>query len=222
MRRTPSKLTVAFLATATVAVGSWLLLADPSLGRTWNKQGGAKVQAKRVQPNSHGYGGYSGVCVIGSLRPLSAPESFLRRGKVRCFESNGNPTGDNTDRSTEAFIATDEGLVLNMTKDTRRCVEGPNNGLTCAGYGTCPQGSCQDMTVLACTADARARTMFFIFDGNPTGQNPDLSDELFAFDVQSRSLTQVTLQRGWCLADPTQACDDSSDCADSRCARARM
>jgi hypothetical protein len=219
----PSKLQVALLATATAAVGSWLLLADPSLGRTPNGQAARKGRVNRVQPNSHGYGGgYSGVCRDGTLRPLSAPEAFVRRGKERCFEGTGNPTGDNADGSTEAFLATDDGVIVNMTKDTRRCVEGTNNGLTCTGYGTCPDGSCQDMTVLACAADARGRSIYFIFDGNPTGQNPDLGDELFAFDTQSRALTQVTVQRGWCTDDPTQACDKSSDCASGGCARARM
>ena len=223
MRSAPSRLIVGVLAAATVASGSWLLLAEPTLGRTGNRQPPAAARAKRaVRPNSHGYGGYSGVCQSASFRSLSAPESFIRRSRVRCFESNGNPTGDNPDMSSEAFIATDDGTVVNMTKDTRRCVEGPNNGMTCAGYGSCPQGSCQDMTVLACTADARGRTVFFIFDGNPTGQNPDLSDELFAFDTRSGQLTQLTVQPGWCNDDPSHACDKNSDCTGGSCARARM
>src|SRR5262245_10192666 len=222
--RTPFRnVMIGLLGGATVVAGSWLLLAEPSLGRTHNGQRANAARAKTaVKAKSHGYGGYSGVCVPGSFRPLSAPESFLKRSKFRCFESTGNPTGDNADLSSDAFFASEDGTVVNMTKDTRRCVDGPNNGLTCTGYGSCPQGSCQDTRVLACTGDARGRTMFFIFDGNPTGKNADLSDELFSFDTKTGQLTQLTVQRGWCNDDPSQACDKTSDCATGSCARARM
>src|SRR6185503_236373 len=128
-----SRLFVAFLATATVASGSWLLLADPSLGGTHGRPRAGSLRAKQkgVKPRKHGYGGYSGTCLTGTLRPLSAPQSFIKRGKVRCFEGTGNTTGDNADFSTEAFIATEDGNVVNMTKDSRRCVEGPNNANPC-------------------------------------------------------------------------------------------
>lgn len=222
--RTPFRnVIIGLLGGATVVAGSWLLLAEPSLGRTRNGQRANAARAKAaVKAKSHGYGGYSGVCMPGSFRPLSAPESFLKRSKFRCFESTGNPTGDNADLSSDAFLASEDGTVVNMTKDTRRCVDGPNNGMTCTGYGSCPQGSCQDTTVLACTGDSRGHTMFFIFDGNPTGKNADLGDELFSFDTKTGQLTQVTVQRGWCNDDPSQACDKSSDCATGACARARM
>jgi len=220
VRPTSSRLAVALLATVTVAAGSWLLLAEPTLGRTRDEQ---SARTKRtVRPQSHGYGGYSGVCTPAALRPLSAPEAFARRGKVRCFASSGNPSGDNADLSTDVFVADEEGTVVNMTKDTFRCVEGPNNAKSCATEADCPQGSCQDTSVLACATDGSGRLVYFIFDGNPTGQNADLSDELFVFDRSSGQLTQLTTQRGWCNDDPSQACDRSSDCASGTCARARM
>jgi hypothetical protein len=223
--RTPFRnVMIGLLGGATVVAGSWLLLAEPSLGRTRNGQRANAARAK-TGPNvkSHyGGGGYSGVCAPGSFRPLSAPESFLKRSKFRCFESTGNPTGDNADLSSDAFLASEDGTVRNMTKDTRRCIDGPNSGMTCAGYGSCPQGSCQDTTVLACTGDSHGHSMFFIFDGNPTGKNADLGDELFSFDTKTGQLTQLTMQRGWCSDDPTRPCDKSSDCANGRCIRARM
>src|SRR6185503_1068661 len=98
MRTMSSRLFVAFLATATLASGSWLLLADPSLGGTRNRPRSRALrvkQAEGIRPKSHGYGGYSGNCLTGTLRPLTAPEAFLRRSKVRCFEGTGNSTGDN-------------------------------------------------------------------------------------------------------------------------------
>src|SRR5512132_909966 len=97
MRTTTSrKLIVAILGTATAAVGSWLLLAEPSLGRTRNGKSLAGAQ-RVIRPESHGDGGDAGgVCTPGTLRPLSAPESFIHRGKTRCFESTGNPSGDNS------------------------------------------------------------------------------------------------------------------------------
>lgn len=222
LRTISSRLAVTVLSIGTVALGSWLLVADTSLGGTRNGKHPRLQGVKGVRSASHGYGGYSGVCQPGSLNPLTAPESFIHRGRLRCFASNGNPTGDNADLSNEAFIVDDEGNVANMTRDTRRCVEGSNNGNTCTSTADCPQGQCEDMNVLACTADARGRFVYFIFDGNPTGRNPDLSDELFVFDTHSSQLTQLTSQRGWCNDDPTRGCDKNSDCSASSCARARM
>jgi hypothetical protein len=223
VRTKSNKLAVALLATAVTAVGSWLLVADPSLGRMRNEKSAQAVKAKRgLRARSHGYGGYTGSCLPGTLRPLSAPESFIRRGRLRCFESSGNPTGDNPDLSHEAFFADHDGVLVNMTKDTRRCVEGSNNAAPCTTFQDCPGGRCEDMNTLACTSDARGRIIYLIFDGNPTGQNADLGDELFAFDVPGRQLTQLTNQRGWCSDSPAQLCDRNQDCSTGVCARARM
>ncbi|HLY36976.1 MAG TPA: hypothetical protein VKU61_03000 [Candidatus Binatia bacterium] len=223
MRKTPSRLVVAILVIVTTAFGSWLLLADAAgLGANQGGRSGKLRTRNLARPASHGYGGYSGICINGSLRALSAPESFIHRGRLRCFASTGNPSGDNADLSTDVFVVDNQGNVSNMTKDTRRCVEGSNNGNSCTTFSDCPQGSCEDTNVLACTADARGHFVFFIFDGNPTGKNPDLSDELFSFDTRTHQLTQLTSQRGWCNNNPAQGCDSSSDCSSSSCARARM
>src|SRR5207245_2735802 len=108
------------------------------------------------------------------------------------------------------------GRLTNMTKDTLRCVEGPNEGKPCMGRTDCPAGQCEDMHVLDCAADARGRAVYFIFDGNPTGQNPDLGDELFVFDTTKAELPQVAGSAGsYCAANTAnhgQACASSSDC----------
>ncbi len=212
------------VAAATILLASWLLVADPGLGR--GRPGGRALGptvAQGIRPLSHGYGGYSGVCRPASLQVISNPEGFIRGGNVRCFSGNGNATGDNPDMSTEAFIVDSRGNVTNMTRDVRRCVEGANEGRACATESDCPEGSCQDLHVGDCVSDRRGRTVYFVFDGNPTGENPDLGDELFGFDTRAGQLKQLTNQRGWCNGDPSKACDRSADCGlTDRCARARM
>jgi hypothetical protein len=225
MRRTLGRLVVVLLAAATVAVGSWLLVADPSLGR--NAPGAqAGVLPRRagvLRPLTHGYQGYSPICQPALWQPMTRAQEFIRGGTVRCFTGNGNQTGDNPDLSIEGFLVDVTGRVTNMTKDTRRCVEGPNQGQSCAQPMDCPEGGCQDAGMLDCAADGRGRTVFFIFDGDPTGENPDLGDELFMFDTRKGQLVQMTSQRGWCNGDFTKVCDKSSDCGmTDRCVRARM
>jgi hypothetical protein len=224
VRRLFGRHVVAGIAAATVALGSWLLVADPGLGRTHPTPGtGTTTPADGIRPLTHGYGGYSRVCRPARLQVLSNPEEFIRGGNVRCFSSNGNATGDNVEMSTDAFIVDSLGNVTNMTRDVRRCVEGSNEGNTCSTDTDCPNGSCQDLHVGDCVADRRGRFVYFIFDGNPTGQNADLGDELFRFDTRSKQLTQLTQQPGWCNSDPSKPCDRSSACGlTDRCVRAQM
>src|SRR5437870_3946123 len=76
------------VAAATVLLGSWLLVADPGLGRS--RPGGRALGPSAAQgprPLSHGYGGYGGVCRPASLQVISNPEAFIRGGNVRCFAS---------------------------------------------------------------------------------------------------------------------------------------
>lgn len=224
-RRALARLAGVASAATLLALGSWLLVADPSLGR--GAPGMRQPTAGRggqPRPLTHGYGGgYSGVCRPARWRPLTGPEIPIRRATVRCFESTGNQTGDNPALSTQAFLADVSGRLTNMTKDTLRCVEGPNEGKPCMGRTDCPAGQCEDMHVLDCAADARGRAVYFIFDGNPTGQNPDLGDELFVFDTKKAELTQLTNQPGWCNGDRTKTCDKASDCGTTdSCLRATM
>ncbi len=229
-RWTGTRPVITVLAAVAVAFASWLLVADPSLGRGGRPgdDGGptrGTPSLARPVPQSHGYGGYSrGACRAATWKPLSHPEEFIRRGTVRCFEGNGNPTGDNPDLSTEAFVADAlTGRLANMTRDERRCVEGPSQGAPCSTEDDCPQGSCQDMHVGACASDTRARAVFFLFDGNPTGENADLGDELFAFDPRAGQLTQLTKQGGWCGDDAMTPCTQASDCGTTgQCNRAKM
>ena len=72
-----------------------------------------------------------------------------------------------------------------------------------------------------CGGDAKGKSAFFIFNGNPTGGNPDLGDELFAFD--KKGVRQLTNQTGWCSDDFSKACTKSSECGTTGfCIKASM
>ena len=85
----------------------------------------------------------------------------------------------------------------------------------CAKASDCPDGAyCADPTPAACAADAHGRIVYFIFDGNPVGDNADLSQELFAWRNKGNGgqLLQLTKQTAYCDTDPSRACTAQRDC----------
>jgi len=216
------------LATAVVGGTSWLLLADPSQGRPAQRlprMGTSRVRPAAATAAGYGYGGYGFHCRQATLTALFPTDALIKGGRMRVVASNGNPTGDNADLSTDAFLADlTHGTLVNMTKDVKRCEDGAHAGEPCTTPDECGANECRDNMLNGGSADARGKAAYFVFNGNPTGQNPDLGCELFAFDPQAGTLTQATHATGWCSDDVATPCQRSSDCGTlgGGCARAAM
>jgi hypothetical protein len=232
------RLSVVAVGIATVAVGSWLLLADVRVGES---AGGGVRQARpgaraarpgakaarrareaarrEVSPGPKryggsycgGYGGSNRVCCPASLSTATTSD-FVAKGRLLCASSDSNVTGDNADLSFDVFLADLGGGLRNMTKDTLRCQGGTKAGQTCTSDSDCPMGDCRSPYMGGCGADAKGKAVYFVFSGNPTGGNNDLGDEIFSFIPKQGVLTQLTTQSGWCSDDATKACTASKDC----------
>lgn len=239
---------LALLAGTMMISGSWLLVADPSIGGNRAPALGKRTQRapqsrgarheRRVSAPSHYYGYGSGVCRTSTLLPLTRSEESIGAGAIRCYQSNGNQTGQNADMSTEVFIAkladtpkkkkkksqeVGPPEIIQVTNDHARCMDGSKAGSACRQFSDCPGGRCMDASVGDCAAESSGQALFFIFDGNPLGQNADLGDELFGYDITSGTLTQLTVQSGWCSDALGKACTTSEECGNTgRCLRATM
>lgn len=150
-----------------------------------------------------------------------ANDAFSRGGRLYCFAV------ETTDGMIEVFIADLKGgSPRSLVKESRRCMGGSRAGQACADDRDCPgAGSCVEPFLSGCRADERGRSVYFILNGNPTGGNPDLGEELFQFDTRKAGrLTQVTTQAGWCANDPAKACTTDFDCVPTggNCRKADM
>jgi hypothetical protein len=135
------------------------------------------------------------------------------KGAVNCFATNANSSGDNPDLTTQVFVA-ERAKVTNVTRDTRRCLGGRSAGKACTRDTDCPDAAaCTDPSAVACAADAHGKVFYFIYSGNPTGENPDLSPELFSYRLKGHQLAQVTKQGWFCSADPSKPCTKDADCS---------
>jgi len=144
---------------------------------------------------------------------------FISKGFVRCVE-----VGNGSGTTLNAFLGTAAGGFQNMTNnEPRRCSDGAKIGQPCQTSTDCPGGVCRSPQLRGCAADSRGKRVFFIFDGNPTGGNGDLGDELFAFDTKKGALSQVTNQTGWCSDDSSKTCTSSAGCGTTgTCIQASM
>lgn len=138
-------------------------------------------------------------------------EDFSRNGRQFCFGMT------NSDRSVEVLVADlRSGGTSSMAKDVPRCRGGTAHGRACNSDPECPSGSCVAPAVSDCGATAKGKSVFFVFDGNPTGENGDLGDELFSYTLGRRrkpgTLRQVTNQAGWCDDDVSKPCTTAADC----------
>ena len=139
-------------------------------------------------------------------------DGFSRAGAINCFESTGNPTGDNADLTTDVFVALGGGAV-NVTKDSPRCDGGRNAGQPCNFNDGCPDGAdCTEPSAKGCVADGKGRVVYFLYTGNPTGGNADLGLELFAYDTKKKALSQLTNQGRFCGNDTSKTCSKRADC----------
>jgi hypothetical protein len=138
-------------------------------------------------------------------------DAFSRVGRAYCFASS-NPDG-----SIEVFLADLRGgQPRSLVKDGRRCTGGTRAGQTCGSQRDCPgsdANACETPTLSGCRADAEGRFVYFLFNGNPSGTNPELGDELFRFNTRRGQLAQLTTQAGWCSNDPAKACTTTFDCS---------
>ena len=233
---------IGVLAAVVVVISTWLLVADPSPGRA--ARGGPEATARKAAHEKatkaraavrkgglNGGYGYGGPCAAADL-DVFLDDSLGGRGRAVCFQGDGNATGDNPDLGNEMFGGNDRG-VANMTRDTRRCFEGSKAGAQCTTDFDCPGGRCIDPNSHGCESDAKGRSIFFIWNGNPDGtSNNDLGDELYVYDVKRRVTSRLTTQAGWCNSDATKPCtrDEECECPTPRppgcfstgCARASM
>ncbi len=144
-------------------------------------------------------------------------DELSRKGLANCFVSNANITGENADMTPEVFLAKGT-KVEALTNDTRRCRSGRKAGESCTKASDCPDGGeCVAPEVGACAADAKGKRVYFIFSGNPTGENADLSPEVFSVDGK-RGIAQQTSQTWFCARDRAKSCASHRDCppADGR------
>jgi len=209
------------------AGGAWLLLGDARAGggpgggqpppaRHATAQPQAAHKAKRVRAVARsgycGYGGCSNLpCAPHDLNPF-ATDGLSRKGDVLCYASDGNPVGDNADFGTDIFYSTKDGPLVNVTKDGKHCSGGSKQGQSCQFDDQCPGGFCFSGSGGPCAGSDSGRTLFFVYSGNPKGDNPDLGDELFSYDTKKQVLTQLTKQASWCSNDVSRACTTDADC----------
>jgi hypothetical protein len=145
-------------------------------------------------------------------------DELAKAGSAACYATRSDVT---TRVQTVGGNKRNRFGTATLVEDKRHCRDGARHGQECRVVADCPGGSCVDAAGGACRITPNGKVIFFIFNGNPTGNNADLGDELFHH--ARGTLTQVTNFPGTCANDTSRQCTTAADCTDDvDCERANL
>jgi hypothetical protein len=116
----------------------------------------------------------------------------------------------NSDGTRSAlFFDLKKGSSIELKKAGGACQDGSKHSAPCADDDECPGGDCVSPVVTSCSADAKGKSVAFVWS--------DFQGENLYHRNSKGTITQVTNLPCWCSDDVSKACTTSADCTDGSC-----